>query len=474
MRTTLTDSHRSLMRRTPIDSKRIALFLTLTAAVAPEIAAQQARPPVRQLGTALVTSDALGAVSAVRQLPGGRVLVNDPVRRQVLLLDSTLKQVAVVADTTAATKNAYGSRGGGLLAYRGDSTLFVDPASLSMLVIDPAGKVTRVMAAPRAQDVQFLLGGPLGNPGFDAKGRLVYRMLSFPGAQRRPEPGQPPAPPVIPDSSPIVRYDLLTRKLDTAAFVKVAAPKMNVTQSENGGFIVLPIINPLPQVDDWAVLPDGAIAIVRKDYHVDFVNADGTISSAAKVPFDWQRLSDSAKIAIIDSSRTAMERMRTSMAAGGGGGTRITIGGPGPDGPGGGGPPGGAPMIIMRMGDGPAPPQRGAAPGGAPGGAPASDAIRASIPQPSFVTPSELPDYRPAFTAGSVRADAAGKLWVRVMPSKPVAGGPEYDVIDRSGALVDRVALPAGTVIAGFGEGGIVYLGVRDTAGTHLVRARER
>ena len=47
-------------------------------------------------------------------------------------------------------------------------------------------------------------------------------------------------------------------------------------------------------------------------------------------------------------------------------------------------------------------------------------------------------------------------------------------MIDRSGKLVDRVTLPAGTVIAGFGQGGIVYLGVRDAAGTHVVRAREK
>src|SRR5205823_608911 len=38
---------------------------------------------------------------------------------------------------------------------------------------------------------------------------------------------------------------------------------------------------------------------------------------------------------------------------------------------------------------------------------------------------------------GSVRADAEGKLWIRVIPTKPLTGGPEYDVIDRSGKLVD-------------------------------------
>jgi hypothetical protein len=91
----------------------------------------------------------------------------------------------------------------------------------------------------------------------------------------------------------------------------------------------------------------------------------------------------------------------------------------------------------------------------------------------AFVSPSELPDYRPAFANGSVRADAEGKLWVRIMSPKP-SSGPEYDVIDRTGKLVDRVVLPAGTTIAGFGPGGTVYLGVRDASGVHVVRAREK
>ena len=116
-----------------------------------------------------------------------------------------------------------------------------------------------------------------------------------------------------------------------------------------------------------------------------------------------------------------------------------------------------------RVGDGAAPPPRGGPSGTAPSGPPPL----------AFVSPNELPDYRPAFSNGSVRADAEGKLWVRIMSPKP-ASGPEYDVIDRTGKLVDRVVIPAGTTIAGFGAGGVVYLGVRDAAGVHVVRAREK
>ncbi|MBW8769423.1 MAG: hypothetical protein JF589_06705 [Gemmatimonadetes bacterium] len=445
----------------------LASTLVVATVFASTANAQQSRPPLRHLGAAVATSDALGAVAAIQALPGGKLLVNDPSRRQLLLLDSAMKVIAVVADTTPATKGAYGTRGGGLLPFRGDSALFVDPNSLSMLVIDPAGKIARIMAAPRANDVIFLLGGPQGNPGFDAKGRLVYRAQSF-GAPRGGMAGQPMQPPVIPDSVPLVRYDLLTRRLDTAAFVRSPAPKFNVVQNERG-MSMTSTINPLPEVDDWAVLPDGTIAILRKDYHVDYIDANGQKTSAPKIPFDWQRLSDSAKAAIIDSAKARMARARAGGPGGGfvvtregPGGNDVVAGGGGP----GAGPGAGAPVIVFRT-------ER--AEGGPPmrGGAPTGD--RPVGPPPlSFVEPSELPDYQPAFTTGSVRADREGKLWVRTFSALQSNAGPEYDVIDRTGKLVDRVALPAGTTIAGFGPGGTVYLGVRDASGTHITRAHER
>ena len=167
--------------------KKAILSLTLFAltAAASEPSAAQSLPPVRQLGpVTAVAKEPLGSVTTVRHLPDGRVLVNDIVGRRVVMFDSALSLVTVVADTTSATANAYGVQPGGLIAYKGDSTLFVDPASLSMLLIDPSGKVARVMAAPRANGVGFLVGGPFGNPGFDPKGRLVYRAPpSFAGSR---------------------------------------------------------------------------------------------------------------------------------------------------------------------------------------------------------------------------------------------------------------------------------------------------
>jgi hypothetical protein len=86
------------------------------------------------------------------------------------------------------------------------------------------------------------------------------------------------------------------------------------------------------------------------------------------------------------------------------------------------------------------------------------------------VSIDELPDYRPAFSQGASRADADGNLWVRT--SKLSNGGPVYDVIDKTGVLVDCVRIPPGRVIAGFGPGGVVYMGVVDGNVVRLERAR--
>jgi hypothetical protein len=93
------------------------------------------------------------------------------------------------------------------------------------------------------------------------------------------------------------------------------------------------------------------------------------------------------------------------------------------------------------------------------------------LPPLAFVSPSELPDYKPVFGPNAVRADADGRLWVRTIPTTPTAGV-VYEVIDRTGKLTDRVLVPTGSTIVGFGTGGVVYLGMRDASGIHVQRAR--
>ena len=129
---------------------------------------------------------------------------------------------------------------------------------------------------------------------------------------------------------------------------------------------------------------------------------------------------------------------------------------------------------------------------GTPGGPPgAPEGIPSCIPGPVIVAggnappmpriretgvmgASDLPDYRPPFTSGAVRADADGNLWIRTAQSKPVPGGPIYDVVSRQGQLVDRLQLPRGYQLVGFGRGKVVYLSMRDPQGVHLARVQLR
>lgn len=428
--------------------KRYTLPLIMLASTA---AAQQ-QPPIRQLPAIAAKSTVQwNNILGLRPLPGGRVLVDDVVGRKVVLLDSTLSLVTIVADTTPATSTAYSGRFASIVAFRGDSTLFIDPQSMSMVVVDPNGKMTRVMALPRSEDAA-MLGGAIGSSsGFDAKGRLVYR-APFRFIRNGPPPtnGGLPQMPTPPESAAIVRVDLTTRQLDTVGVVKIPKVNLQVTQDDKGNVRMISELNPLPTVDEWAVLSDGSVAFVRgRDYHVDYVNADGSKTSAPKVPFEWQRLTDEDKVAFLDSVKAARARLVAAQSA-----TAAQAAAPGAD--------GGGQRVMIQMGPG--------GPDGGRGGGGAAGAAQ----QLNFVSPSDLPDYKPPFFANSVRADADGNLWVRTIPTRQIAGGPVYDVINREGKLVDRVQIPVGRTIAGFARDGSVYLVSRDGATMTFERAPGR
>ena len=364
--------------------------------------------------------DSVGATLVVRVLSDGRAIVNDVSARRLFLVDTTLSQVTVVADS-AGGAGSYGSRAGGLIPYVGDSTLFVDATSSSFVVIDPSGKVARVMSAPRMQDVNFLTQATGGYPGVDPAGRLVYRGIARNTGPFNIGAGGRFVPPSPPDSAPILRVDLATHKLDTATWIKIPKQRMNVVNLPTGGITVSTILDPLPITDDWALMPDGSIAVVKgRDYHVEYVNADRTRTVAPKILFEWQRLSDEDKTAVVDSAQKVAEAARAAATK--------------PN---------------------------------------ATSASGPFVPPIVALSPSELPDYRPPFRSGGVRADKDGNLWIQTTAPKPPNGGLLVDVIDRKGELVDRIELPVGRRLVGVGSG-LVYLAAQDSTGTHLERARVR
>ncbi len=448
-------------------------------ALSAQAAVAQKPVPVRDLSPADARStENFGNIFGVRALKDGGVLVNDGVRRQLVILDPTFTKRTVVVDSVAEGGQSYGPRAAPLIPYLADSSLFVDGTSLSLLVLDPFGKVAHVMSAPKPSDLRFLASSA---SGVDAQGNLVYRapiMMTRNASAVPTAPGTMPAPPQPPDSSSVVRASFETRTVDTVGRVKTqGGTSVNMTQGPDGKMQVLMKINPLTTVDEWAVLSDGSLAFVRgHDYHIDWIKPDGSKFSSPKLPFDWKHLTDGDKQALIDSARTAQEKAQAdaktaagaaangaragaemaavagmAAASGGGGGeTRVVV----MSGGGGGAGGGGSAMAFSA---------------GGPGGA------MSVTTKLEFVPLKEIPDYYPAIRAGATKADLDGNLWILPTTSaQATAGELVYDVVNNKGELFQRVRLPVGRSIAGFGHNGVVYLMHRDpvTTGWFLERTK--
>lgn len=448
--------------------------------IAMSASAQTIKP--RPLGAIQASSqDVLGVATLARHLPNGSVIVNDPVRRRLLLFDANLQSYTTIADSTSGSINGYGQRPGALIPYVADSTLYLDVTAGSFLVIDPAGKVTRVMSPPRPTDNGLLANANLGFPGFDSRGRMVYRTTVRPQMQQTRDGSISMAP--QPDSQPIIRVDLDTRRADTIGYVKTARSISTTGAGPGGGTFTMQMPAPLSPIDDWSLLSDGSIAIIRgRDYHIDWILGDGTKKSSEKLAFDWKRLTDEDKLVIIDSIMKA--RANVMSGAGGapmmmmGDGNRMMIGG---DGGGRGGPVmmGTRDVVTTQMvGTAAVPPP---APAGtakpadpkaaADGKAVAAAGAPAGMPAMPSLSASDLPDYMPVFVGASARPDGDANVWIRTTTPGVNPGNVVYDVINSAGVVVDRVDVPKGMTIVGFGKGGLVYLTQREGTGARLVRA---
>lgn len=435
----------------------VGLVLALGALAGAGAQGLRARP----LGPVEATSkDLFTNVSIVRALPDGHLLVLDVNGRKLMYVEPDLASWKPIADRTTATGHAYGGADGGLIRYLGDSSLFVDQASLTMYVIDGAGTIARVMAVPRPGDAAGLMGGPTGFPGVDAKGRLIYRgRITFPPPGPCAADGSRPMM-TSPTTAPLVRIDLVTRTIDTVTDVRLP---LHIERAISLPLARTIVMNPMPEADDWTVLPNGTVAVVRvTDYHMDLIGADGTVRSGAKVPFAWRRLDDSTKAAFVDSTKAAVEKLSTAQPVEIAEEIQTRIPGVlyGPCGPSDAGVAGESADVSARVDAARSAGRRTADPVKPP-------------PIPFFVAgPAFLPDYAPPFAPGSTRADWDGNVWVRT--SVVIDGGSVYDVLNGSGDLIDRLIAPPGRVIAGFGPNGAVYMGVREGTGTRLELARRK
>jgi len=335
----------------------------------------------------------------------------------VVVLDISERRL-VVLDAELANAKPLSRTGSGpgefqspifLIRALGDSLLLGDMGNQRLLVIDPSGKMSgqkRVGNGAVSITSQAIY---TGTPVSDRQGRIVYQ-----SSNAKVSPGMQ----ITNDSTaPILRLNLTTGVTDTLAHVRVSAPRMKIDGDPTNltSMKMSMVVDPFPTIDDWALLPDGTLAIIRGgDYHIDWIAPDGKKTSSPPMPYVRVPLTDSVKQHYLDAMKKAdvmvrerMSKMQAGMAA----------------------------PVISRS------------------------------------PPATWPDFMPAIQIRHVMAAPNGNLWLLAIPQKGQVGAPYlYDVIDRRGVVIEHVAVPPKRTVVGFGRNS-VYLIFKDDDVVHLERA---
>ena len=368
------------------------LALLLAAALAVPLAGQSV-PVVSLSKPDAEFAEPFDQVTAVRELRDGRVVVADVLARGVSLADfRNGAATAIGREGQGPGEFAFPS---GLVPLPGDTTLLVDPGQRRFLKIAPDGKAVGTVAFPDG------LAGIVNVRGADRQGRVYIQGSLFGGTL-----GGGDGNAEIPDSVAVLRWTPGRATFDTLGTVKVPTIARAVSGGPNARAVVMRQ-QPFSASDDWAVAPDGRVAVARVgDYHVDWLGtprASGPVVRHAKVP-------------VTQADKDAINRA-----------ARDTRG-----------------RFSVQVGDG----------GGSGGGGRAPSVAPPQLPEPDW------PEFKPPFVGNGARMAPNGELWVQ--RSQPTDAPPLYDVFDGQGRLVRQVRLQKDTRLVGFGAAS-VYVARTDT-----------
>jgi len=335
-------------------------------------------------------------VTGIRELKDGRVVVNDIRDKVVQLVDFKSGSAKKIGREGSGPKEY--SLPMSLVALPGDTSGVYDPLNQRMLLILPNGEPGDFIKTTPAPSASTRGGGgisiSLSPPRYtDAKGRFYYAGGSLP---------RPDAPQTGVDSQPILRFARDAKSADTVAWIRVPANNVRVSNTGNRRTFMGGIANPFAARDEWVVTADGRVGVIRSpEYRVDWSGP----SSAKGAPIAYE------KIKLTEKHKEQWRETQRN-------GTRI----------------------MMRVG---------------PGGATSASSGSPSDGQFRPPEPTDWPEVLPPFTANSAVIAPNGQIWI-ARTREATDNIPRYDIIDGSGKLVSRVALPAKTRVVGFGNG-VVY-----------------
>ncbi|MCU0648675.1 MAG: hypothetical protein MUF00_11805 [Gemmatimonadaceae bacterium] len=361
----------------------------------------EAQPPQRALPRAeLEFPEPFTTISSLRELRDGRVIVTDAREITVQLIDLNAKRATPIGRRGAGPREW--GRPGSLLPMPADTTLMVDFVNRRLLVIHPDGTPGRT--EPEDERDPFWRGAITG---VDDAGRVLLVM------ERRPERPLDGSVGV----ADVLRLDRRTQRVDTIGTLMRPKGERSAASMMGNGMMQLVTNLPLAARDEAVLTRDGRAVLVRAaPYRVEIVAPSGARTAGPVV--------STSGVAVTRAEQEAFLRRQIRPGA----------------------------ILIRTDPSAPASAGRAARPR-----APAiSKAEFDAMMQPTMTWPRELPP----FFEDAARAAPDGRVWV--LRTRAVDDSvPVYDVFDRAGRVVERVALPTRTRVVGFGAG-VAYLARTD------------
>ena len=331
---------------------------------------------------------------------------------RVMVADG-IDEVVLRVDMKTGRADTLGRVGQGPGEYKNPDALYALPNGGTLLVDLGNGRLNFLAA-----DGKYLESTPIAQGNGPNISIVIPRAVDAQGRiYYQPAIGGPRGG--IPDSATVVRWDRTRARYDSVARVKL--PAMNTQSSGDANsqrMVQRP--RPFPAQDSWNVGPDGRVVIARaSQYRVDWVGPAGVTRGRA-VAFTPVAIRDADKREWVadqaNGLRVNMENRNGQIS-----------------------------MAFSRGGR--------------------EDADEEAIAS------TEWPTTKPAFGAGGVWVTPEGEAWVeRSVP----AGSPRVmDVFSASGILKERIVLPAGRRVAGFGRG-VVYLRAANESDLQLLERYRR
>ncbi len=217
---------------------------------------------------------------------------------------------------------------------------------------------------------------------------------------------------------PILRYDRNSGKYDTAASIR--NDRFNVQRGQptvrsNGASFGFNAPMPWAVKDEWAAFADGYIVVAHNQpYSVDWISPTGSTMTGPAIPITAIKVTSKEKDAWRAQQLENAPSLTTTDASG--------------------------KTTTQKM----------------------------PVPEPE-----QWPEVFPAFSGqGSVVASPRGTVWIQRLG--PAGSAVAYDIVDRAGKVAERVELPAGHRVIGFGPSSVYVIRTDDDGLQHLQRYSRR